>query len=344
MFSHHKSSYKRSTNPLFVIFRLALSLIIFGVLLIGGYYAYRQFSGYDPVKLSPTQFLKQFTSKEALMNTFIDLISVGTKGVNPTQDSKPSPTPTIQTEEPAPNSPLSFKFALVADSENDNENLAKALNLAKNQKADFIIMLGDLTNVGTVDELTKTKAEFDKIGIRYFVTPGDHDLWDARDKKKSTPEDSFISVFGPAYQSFSYKNAKFLIINDADNYIGLGSDQKTWLDRQLGSIGKDSTINLNLAFTHEPLYHPSSDHFMGDVTTGLIPQAKETATSLQKAGISEVFSGDTHFFTRYTDPDNNLKMTTIGAITAERNPQIPRFGMVSVYENGEYRVEDVEIK
>jgi predicted phosphodiesterase len=346
MFKSHKTSHKRSSNPLFVIFRLLLSLIIFGILVLGSYYAYRQFSGYDPLKISPDQFLKQLTSKEALISSFFDLLSIGSKTVSNTTENDISEDYTslsqIPSEEDAPKSPLSFKFAIVADSHSDSVNLDKALQMAKAQGVEFIIGLGDYTDIGTIDELQQAKVEFDKTGIRYFSTAGDHDLWDGRDKKKD-PITNYQQIFGPPYQSFSFEGVRFLIIYNSDNYLGLGTTQKNWINQELQKVMRDPEIKLKLAFTHEPLSHPSGDHFMGKVTPDLRDEAIELGNNLKKAGFAELFAGDTHFFTRVTDQETGLKMTTIGAVTSLRNPQLPRFGIISVYENGEYRVEDVEI-
>lgn len=340
MFGHKKDHRKRSNNPFFVIFRLLLSLIIFGVLLVGSYSAYRQFSGYDPLKLDPRSVLSNFTSKEAFLDKFLALLSVGTKS-----DKEPSHEviPINESNEVESSSPVKFKFALVADSHNDNANLAKALQMAKDQKVEFIIGLGDYTDVGTLEELQIAKAEFDLTGIRYFPTAGDHDLWDSRDKKKD-PLQNYLQLFGPPYQAFTSNGVRFIVIDNSDNYTGLGEGQKMWLDQELEKAKADPEIGLLLVFMHEPLYHPSSDHFMGKETPSLQQEAKELAKKLKEAGVKEVVAGDIHYFTRYKDPETGLQMTTLGAITSARNAQTPRFAIVSVREDSTYHIEDVEIK
>ncbi|MBI2338510.1 hypothetical protein HYU95_05000, partial [Candidatus Daviesbacteria bacterium] len=62
------------------------------------------------------------------------------------------------------------------------------------------------------------------------------------------------------------------------------------------------------------------------------------------AGVKKVFAGDAHFFSEYSEAVTGLPMVTVGAVTIERNPQVPRFAVVSVFEDGETRVEDIEIK
>jgi len=111
---------------------------------------------------------------------------------------------------------------MVADSHNDNVDLQKAINQAKQLHSDlaFIIGLGDYTDVGTIDELKSAKNKFDLASLRYFLVPGDHDLWDARNR--SLPAISnFKEVFGPNFQSFTFNNFSFLLLDNSDDYKGL---------------------------------------------------------------------------------------------------------------------------
>lgn len=345
MFGRHKEhKRKRSTNLPFVIFRLLLSLTIFAVLAGGVYSAFKQFSGVDPVSADPKAIVSNFISDEAefsgkMMDLVLSFLSLNIQ--NNSVNTYEEETKPIQKTEPVASKPklktLDFKFALVSDSHSDNDSLKKALAKAKVLDAKFIIGLGDYTEVGTEDELNKAKKQFDEAGIRYFVTVGDHDLWDSRDKGKNPPE-NFTKIFGPPFQSFEYQNVKLIIIYNSDNYKGLGDNQKNWIKSELAT--KDKLI---FVFTHEPLYHPSSDRFMGKVTPSLKTEARDLIREFKSAGVKEVFSGDIHFFTRYSDPEG-LPMTTVGAVTRERNTQTPRFAVVSVYTDGSFEVEDIEIQ
>src|SRR3989344_619070 len=78
----HKSYKKRGGNPLFVIFRMGLSLIILGVLLLGVYSAYRQFSGVDPIKMSPQALLSNFVSVDKFMDFGIGLLKFDPRSIS----------------------------------------------------------------------------------------------------------------------------------------------------------------------------------------------------------------------------------------------------------------------
>ena len=354
MFGRRKN-HKRRSNPVFVVFRLILSLIIFAVLTGGIYSAYKEFSGADPLALSPKAIISNFSSSEKITAFISGFLSSDLKkktqeftgkvnGQNSEQSNIQKAAPS-KSEKPglAKKSAISFKMGLVADSHNENVNLSKALEQAKEAGVQIVIGLGDYTEVGTIKELENAKAEFDKAGVRYFLTAGDHDLWDSRNKSLP-PLTNFNQVFGPSNQSFNFGNAKILIIDNSDNYLGLGEPQLRWLREQLSLAGNQTEINVVLAFLHEPLYHPSSTRFMGKVTPVLKDEAKNIVHILKDGGVKEIFSGDIHFFTRYIEPETGFSMTTIGALTLERNTQEPRFGLVTVYEDGSYEVEDVEIK
>lgn len=341
---------KRSTSLPFVIFRLLLSLTIFFFLLGGAYSAYKHFSGMDPLKLDPqaiftdvlaTRDLKQIGEKLAAMGIIkgaaqkvIPQDSFGKVGSNQSSDSGPKS-----------NSPVAFKFLLVADSHSENEYLQRAVTQAKKNNSDikFIIGLGDYSEVGTVKELTEAKAVFDAAGIRYFLLIGDHDMWDSRNRQLD-PSSDFREVFGLTYQSFNYNGVWFLLMNNADNYNGLGLDQSTWVTDQLDKIKNDKDTKLSFAFVHTPLYHPSSDHYMGKVEKNLTKEARNLVGDLKAAGIKEVFAGDIHYFTRYSDAETGLKMTTVGAVASQRNTQAPRYSIVTVHQDNNYDVDDIEIK
>ncbi len=342
---------KRSSNPLFGLFRLLLSMIMLTALLGGIYSAYRHFSGVDPLKMSPksiTEVVLGMFSQPKIIQDIQDKVSskvLGKATKAPQEEYKLSNLDIKKDPTPAPvktRGRLLFKFALIADSHDDSTDLKKALDQIKKDFGDikFIIGLGDYTDVGTLDELKTAKTLLDGSGFRYFLTAGDHDLWDSRNKDLK-PEANFVSVFGPVYQSFSEENFKFIILYNSDNYIGLGDVQKQWLSDQLNS-SKDNPGTF--VFLHEPLFHPSSDHFMGRVEPKLKTQARDLISQFAKAGVKKVFAGDAHYFSEYEDPESNLSMVTIGAVTLERNLQNPRFGVVSIYDDGSTGVEDVEIK
>lgn len=347
-----KHSGRKPVSKIFMLFRLILSLTMFAILFIGVYSAYKHFSGLDPLTVDPKSLIIN-TLQGKVPDEAISLISsiglpqVVTQKINQDVLGRSDSQSVLNNLTTQPNKiegkPI-FKFLLIADSHSDNGNLNKALLKARQNYPDleFIIGLGDYTEVGTINELEKAKKEFDFSGLRYFLIPGDHDLWDSRDKNKP-PLTNFRQIFGPSYQSFTHKQFTFVLLYNSDNYLGMDEAQIGWLSEEIDK-GKNANVLGTFVFVHEPLFHPSSDHIMGRINSELKNQAKFLTTLLSGAGVKKVFAGDAHYFSQYNEPLTNLSMVTVGAVATERNPQVPRFAVVTVFSDGLTQVEDVEIR
>lgn len=348
-----RSEYKKRGLPFpLMILRLLLSLTMFLILGLVVLQAFTYFSG-EKVEQDPQAIFKQLKSDP--QGTIITLLS--SKGIlsslgslgnlsnlgNSQEEPKISPKPKI-----TPSGTPVLKFALVADSHNDNNNLARALKMAKEKGAKFIVGLGDWTATGTLPELRSAKETFDNSGLPYYLTAGDHDLWESREKKLPAIA-NFNQVFNTPYQSFVDSNTRFVIVNNSDNYEGVDSLEFSWL-RGILENARNNPPAAILVFLHEPLSHPTSDRVMGyasEETKSGTPKLKDQAQELENLfaslGVRAVFAGNIHAYSSY-EGKSGLSMFTIGAVTAERNVQLPRFAVVDVFEDGNYNVEDLEIK
>ncbi len=314
------------------------------ILGLGLLQAYKTFSGYDPISLSPQQTFKNLLTSEGAYNFITSLLTFDPKNSLSTAKSalQDGVNSSSSDENEQSNAAIIYSFAVIADSHLDYPNLGKALALAKERGAKFVIGIGDLSDVGTVDELTKTKAVYESSGLPFYITPGDHDMWDSRNQKKDAAQ-NFVDVFGPSYQAFTFQNSRFILINNADNYLGIDSTQLQWIEDELKNIDQNS-IRQVFVIADIPLFHPSSDHVMGKTEPKLKAQADHLMSIFSRAGVKQVFSADTHMYSSYKDPTNNLPMMTVGAVTSERNPQTSRFVMVDVREDGSYNTRQEEIQ
>ncbi|MFH0936724.1 MAG: metallophosphoesterase [Candidatus Daviesbacteria bacterium] len=348
MFGFHKHDQRKKSMPL-MIFRVFLSLTMFLVLALVALQAYRSFSGEDSLDI--IQVLKSFkndpkatiitliTSDASLkgLTGFVQQTGVQVPGVEklvspPSEDFESGLTPSGK---------ILFKFAIVSDSHNENEYLAKALSQAGSEGARFVVGLGDWTATGTTAELESAKSVFEHSGLPYYLTAGDHDLWDSRDKGL-TPDNKFNTIFGSTYQSFVDSNIRFVILFNSDNYEGMDVLQLEWLRETLEKA--ENSGQKVLVFAHEPLSHPTSDRVMGKDNQKLADQIAEVLAVLKSGSVTGVFAGNIHAFSQYQDTKSGLKMVTVGAVSGERNVQSPRFLLVDLYENGGYNVKDLEIK
>ena len=130
---------------------------------------------------------------------------------------------------------------------------------------------------------------------------------------------------------------------NSDNYIGVGGEQQNWIAREF-ERAKEDTVSGIFVFIHEPLYHPSSDHYMGRVDKELKSQAESLIFQLKAANVKKVFAGDIHYFSEYDETETKLSMATVGAVVTDRNPQAPRYAVVTVFDDGSTKLDDIEIK
>jgi len=264
-----------------------------------------------------------------------------------------------------------LRLALVSDSHKDNENLKKALRQAGGMGINLVIGLGDYTNVGTLEELRQAKEIFDQSKLDYLLTAGDHDLWDSRDKGKD-PLSNFKEVFGLSSQVFEKDNIQFVIVDNSDIYKGISqedweilksiksikSTKSTTSSNSQQALDTRDTLNtrgtLIFVFAQKTPFHPDSKHVMGSESAQVADQAKELMTLLEDKKVDGFFSGDLHFFAEFSSkggstsggksPAGSVKITTIGAVSKERNFQGPRFGILTVFDDYSWEVEDVEIR
>lgn len=232
-----------------------------------------------------------------------------------------------------------MRIALVADSENENDFLEKALRQAQGMGVNFVIGLGDWSQVGTEKELSDAKAVFERIKIPYYLAAGDHDLWDSRNRGEEALF-NFKKVFGEPSRVFEKNNVQFVVLDNSDIYKGIDSGDLELLNSKL----KTPNSKLSFVFAHKTPFHPQSAHVMGEGSEEVSRQARNLINILEANKVSGFFSGDLHFFATFNSPSGSVKMTTVGAASAERNFQGPRFAVLTIYNDYSWEVEDVEIR
>jgi len=213
-----------------------------------------------------------------------------------------------------------IKFAVMADVHSDWDNFKSALEIAKKDESEFVIVAGDLTTIGKKEEFLEAKKILDESGLKYYIILGNHDVWYGR----RLNQDIFGEVFGNTYFSFKKDGFKFILINNGDDTGGLekikGTEgQKKWIEKETEECLKIDC----LVFLHIPLNHPSSIYIMGQDQPAVASQAGELIELFKKNKVKELFAGHLHFSSNYEL--DGLKTTIVGALTSERNFQSPKF-------------------
>jgi hypothetical protein len=147
---------------------------------------------------------------------------------------------------PVPVDPDSFSFALFGDPQVHADSVHRLGRFAADvRKRDiaFFAALGDLTHDATEAEVSVIKAAFDSVGVPYYVTTGNHDLFQAGGWER------FQAVFGPAtYSVVIAERIKLIFIDTAEGAIG--PTQFEWLESELDDQGR----HIKIVGTHFPLY------------------------------------------------------------------------------------------
>ncbi|QDH79295.1 PQQ-binding-like beta-propeller repeat protein [Echinicola soli] len=149
-----------------------------------------------------------------------------------------------------------FKFAFVTDThigspngaaEEDLERTVEDINAQNN--LEFVLLTGDITEMGTDEEIARAKEIITKLKIPFYVIPGNHDTgWSASGGV------SFIKAFG--YDKFVFEHEGYKFIGTASGpYVRMSDghiprDAVVWMDSVLAATPKDQRIiNVN----HYPL-------------------------------------------------------------------------------------------
>lgn len=151
----------------------------------------------------------------------------------------------LPTPAPVPVNPNSFRFAVFGDPQ-VHSDYKTALGRFKQEVADksidFFCVLGDLSEDATPDEVDTIKAQLDRVGIPYYATIGNHDLFQADGWER------FKQNYGPScYPVVIAGRIKLIFLDTADGTIG--PTQFDWFETEL----KDSRF-IKIALTHYPLF------------------------------------------------------------------------------------------
>lgn len=99
----------------------------------------------------------------------------------------------------------------------------------------FVVITGDITELGTNEEIRRAKQLFDELKVPYYIIPGNHDTgW------SESGGVSFSAIFGDDKFSFEFNGIRFLgcasgpYVRMSDGHIPRGAIN--WLDRELATL------------------------------------------------------------------------------------------------------------
>ncbi|MEO7307779.1 MAG: PQQ-binding-like beta-propeller repeat protein [Ferruginibacter sp.] len=149
-----------------------------------------------------------------------------------------------------------FRFAFLSDTHigspdgKAEEDLRRTVHdINSRNDIDFVVITGDITELGTNEELPRAKNYFDSLHVKYYIIPGNHDVgW------SETGGMGFISTFGSDRFAFDYNGIRFIACSSGP-YVRMSDghiprDAMTWMKNILDT----TDINMPVIFlNHYPM-------------------------------------------------------------------------------------------
>ncbi len=172
-------------------------------------------------------------------------------------------------------------FAVLGDT-GDSETFAEALRLAARQGADFLLHAGDLiyedAQVPNIERLLATSP------VPVLAIRGNHDY-------RNQTRIDFMRALAPPYYVFTWGGARFLILDDAGDYLPgfwrRSTQYRWWRDVLGGPRGGPLFVAM-----HKPPFDRRSQ----DVGAAIYdrPLARQLMQDFEQAGVEAVFTGHVH--------------------------------------------------
>jgi hypothetical protein len=134
---------------------------------------------------------------------------------------------------------------------NKLDDLVQVIN--RNSKIDFLLLDGDISDFGLLQEFIRIVQQLDKLNIPYISVIGNHDL-------TSRGSEVYTKMFGPKNFSFTYKDYKFLCHDDCSreyNFPGNVPDLN-WLSNEI----QNSSASWFVGASHIPPWSEDFDQSM----------------------------------------------------------------------------------
>lgn len=141
-----------------------------------------------------------------------------------------------------------FRFAFISDThigspngsaEEDLRRTVRDINTMKDIA--FVVLTGDITELGTNEELKLAKQILDSLNIPWYIIPGNHDTgW------SESGGVMFTTIFGYDKFSFEFNGIKFLgcasgpYVRMSDGHVP--RDAVNWLDNELKKIKNNQPV------------------------------------------------------------------------------------------------------
>ncbi|KJS47993.1 MAG: hypothetical protein VR66_16515, partial [Peptococcaceae bacterium BRH_c23] len=175
-------------------------------------------------------------------------------------------------------------FAVIGDTQGNNEAFQTAIKQINLAKPDFVVHVGDLTPSGQEEEMVDFLQTSQELFCPLYSVPGNHDV-------KSSQSAHYEKLLAPAYYTFDWGVNSLVFLDNSSG--SLSREQLSFLGDAAGKGRK------TLVFMHMPVVDPrggTDDHAMTDkvAVATFLTQVHE----LNK-NIRTVFNGHIHLYDQY---------------------------------------------
>lgn len=134
-----------------------------------------------------------------------------------------------------------FKIAVFSDTHDYYNELKDNIDYVNDHSDEyaFVIITGDITNIGLLSEFETVKDFLDDLKIPYLVTIGNHDLL-------TNGEEIFSQMFGKTTFYFDFKQTRFILYNNNNWESSYPVPESSWLEQTLSG----SSQTNNIMFSH----------------------------------------------------------------------------------------------
>lgn len=191
-----------------------------------------------------------------------------------------------------------FKVALIADSQRHVEDLDDVIELinSRRDEIDFILFLGDLTDIGQSMEFDWVCTALKKSDLPFFTVIGNHDLL-------NFGEEIWRDVFGPLDYSLSFLGTKFILFNSNINEYSSAPDLSFILSE--AQIESGETRYHTIAGAHVP---PSDSTVFSDA------ESEELKDTFASSDIHVSIHGHMHDFSYSYESTRDLYQYIISSL------------------------------
>ena len=147
-------------------------------------------------------------------------------------------------------------IAFVGDSQRWYDNVDKFVDKVNTiESIDFVILSGDITDFGLLNEFEWVHRRFSRLDRPYFAVIGNHDVI-------ANGEDVFRTMFGPLNYSFVYDSIKFVMHNtNGREYPNINVPDLNWLQHELSA---EEGVKYFIGVSHVP---PMNGDFKPELVT-----------------------------------------------------------------------------